>query len=99
MMGLNVVMHSACQGSLFQGVKLPKDGLMISHLFYTDGALFVGDCFSFNFINLARMLRCFHASLHLKVSFQKSKVFGIRVSKNEVTNCARIIGYEATMIL
>lgn len=50
---------------------------------------------STNFSNLARILRCFHASSGLKVNFHKSKVFGIGVSKSEDAKCARILGCEA----
>ncbi|XP_042753081.1 secreted RxLR effector protein 78-like [Lactuca sativa] len=42
MEGLNVAVKSACQKSLFCGIKIPKDGPSISHLFYADEAIFCG---------------------------------------------------------
>lgn len=45
--------------------------------------------------NLARILRCFHAASGLKVNFNKSKVFGIGVSDEIISQSARILGCEA----
>lgn len=52
---------------------------MISHLFYADDALFVGEWKSSNFANLARILCCFHTTYGIKVKFHKSNVYGIGV--------------------
>ena len=56
---------------------------------------FSGSWNSSNFINLSRILRCFHASSGLRVNFHKSKVYGIGVLKGKVASCARILGCEA----
>ena len=63
MEGLNAAIKSACQLSLFKGVKVPNGGPEISHMFYADDALFVGDWSMANFSNLARVLRCFLGTL------------------------------------
>nr|KAJ0194756.1 hypothetical protein LSAT_V11C700351060 [Lactuca sativa] len=84
MEGLNAKSISHC-------VSTPNNGPVISHLFYADDALFVGNWESSNFSNLSRILRCFHASLGLKVNFHKSKVYHIGVPDNEVSTCARIL--------
>nr|KAJ0213776.1 hypothetical protein LSAT_V11C400197820 [Lactuca sativa] len=98
MEGLNVAMRLACQNSIFHGVKVPNSDLDISHLFYADDALFVRQWASSNFANLARILRCFHATLGLKVNFHKSMVYGIDVSDLEV-GCAQIFGCEVASLL
>lgn len=95
MEGLNVAMRTTCQKSIFQGFKILIDGTKVSHLFYADDAIFIGNWVSSNFANLARILKCFHATSGLKVNFHKSKVFVIGVSENEVTTCVRILGCEA----
>lgn len=59
---------------------------MISHLFYADDALFVGEWSRSNLKNLARILKYFHVSSGLKVNFYKSKVFGIEASERETAN-------------
>ena len=95
MEGLKVAMKSACQLSLFNGIDLPNLSPSISHMFYSDDVMFMGKWSNSNFVNLARILRCFHASSGLKVNFHKSKVYGIGVSKTEIARCARILGCEA----
>ena len=79
MEGLNIAMKAAGDKSIFKGVKIPHSGTVISHLFYADDALFIGEWSEDNIKNLARVLRCFHVSSGLKVNFNKSRVFGIRV--------------------
>lgn len=43
MEGLNIAMKNSCQQSLFSGVKTPNDGPVVSHLFYADDAMFIGE--------------------------------------------------------
>lgn len=43
MEGLNIVVKSACEKPLFCGVKLPRDGPSVSHVFYAGDAMFVGE--------------------------------------------------------
>lgn len=95
MEGLNAAIRSACQHSFFHGVKLPNGEPMISHFFYADDALFVGEWSSLNPCNIGRIIRCFYVTLGLKVNFHKSKVFGIGVNEDEVSTCTRILGCEA----
>ncbi|KAL4560381.1 hypothetical protein LXL04_032531 [Taraxacum kok-saghyz] len=92
MEGLNTVMKSATQQNLFQGIAIPNSDVSISHLFYADDALFVGEWNISNFNNLSRILRCFNASSGLKVNFHKSQVYGFGVAKQEVADCAQILG-------
>lgn len=69
MEGLNVAMKEACNKGLFQGIKLPHNGPKVSHLFYVDDAIFVGEWNSSSIKNLSRILNCFHVSSGLKVKF------------------------------
>ena len=44
MEGLSVAMRAACERGVFQGLKIPNGGLIISHLLYDDDdALFLGE--------------------------------------------------------
>ena len=43
MEGLNVALKTAVEKWIFKGVQLPNNGPTISHLFYADDALFVGE--------------------------------------------------------
>lgn len=95
MEGLNVVIKTSVEKGIFKGINIPGNGPMISHLFYADDALFIGEWSWSNLKNLTRILRCFHASLGLKVNFFKSKVFGIGATSAETSNWANILGCEA----
>lgn len=92
MEGINVTMKSACQKSFYHGIKIPNDGLVLSHLFYADDVIFVRSWEYLNFSNISRILRCFHTASSLKVNFHKCNVYGVGVAEGEVKNCARVLG-------
>ena len=92
MEGLNVALEAARDQRIFKGIDITYGGLTISHLFYVDDALFVGEWSQSNLKNLACILQCFHVTSGLKVNCHKSKVFGIGVSELESTNWANILG-------
>ncbi|KAL4565722.1 hypothetical protein LXL04_029825 [Taraxacum kok-saghyz] len=91
---LNVAMETARDKGLFEGVHIPN-GPTLTHLFYADDALFVGEWSCSNLKNLARILNCFNVVSGLKVNFHKSKVFGIGVAEDETSSYASILGCEA----
>ncbi|XP_023744406.1 uncharacterized protein LOC111892585 [Lactuca sativa] len=88
MEGLNVMMKAAREKGIFDGIPIPNTNISLSHLFYADDTLFIGDWSTKNVSNLARILRCFHAVSGLKVNSNKSRVFGVRVEFEEV--CSRV---------
>lgn len=92
MEGLNAVMRSACSSNVFTGIKIPRSDTYISHLFYADDALFIGDWSISNIKNLARILRCFHIASGLKVNFTKSRIFGIGVDPTIVERWTAPLG-------
>lgn len=94
MEGLSVSMRAACERGVFNGIKIPNGGPVISHLLYADDALFLGEWSEDNIKNLSRILHCFHVASGLKVNFNKSRVFGVGVSTHEVTRRARPLGCE-----
>lgn len=72
MEGLNTTMNTTCEKGLFKGIKIPHDDILLSHIFYVDNTLFIGEMSKENIKNLSRILRCFHVSSGLKVNFHKS---------------------------
>nr|KAJ0188467.1 hypothetical protein LSAT_V11C900489130 [Lactuca sativa] len=90
--GLHIVMEEACAKGIFRGMRIPNSDLCISHLLYADDALFVGEWSDDNIKNLTRILRCFHVSSGLKVNFNKSRIFGISVDRQEVTSLVEPLG-------
>ncbi|XP_023744085.1 uncharacterized protein LOC111892246 [Lactuca sativa] len=94
MEGLHIAMNGACEKGIFKGWQIPNDNRCVSHLFYVDDALFVGEWSAENIKNLARILRCFHVSSGLQVNFNKSRVFGVGVEPQEIANLAAPLGCE-----
>nr|KAJ0217183.1 hypothetical protein LSAT_V11C300125490 [Lactuca sativa] len=93
-----VVLKEACDHGIFKGVNFQGNDPCISHLFYADDALFLGEWSKANINDLARILRCFYASLGLKVNFCKSQVFGIAASQQQVNRWARLLGCELSSL-
>ncbi|KAL7587442.1 hypothetical protein Lser_V15G40495 [Lactuca serriola] len=91
MEGLNIAIRSACEKALFHGVKLPRDGPSVSHLFYADDAIFFEEWNIYSIKNLSRILKSFHISSGLKVNFFKSRIFGVGVSKTELSKTAQVL--------
>lgn len=98
MEGLNVVLKSAVEKGIFNGVKIPGNEPTLSHLFYVDDVLFVGEWSRTNLQNLARILNCFHISSGLKANFHKSKAYGLGVQNSEVLSWANLLGCEASSL-
>jgi len=98
MEGLNVAMRSAVSKGVFHGIRIPNVDLTLSHLFYADYALFLGEWSKRNIHNLARILRCFYVSSGLRVNFNKSKVFGLGAQFLETCNWANPLGCEPSTL-
>ncbi|XP_023729370.1 uncharacterized protein LOC111877058 [Lactuca sativa] len=98
MEGLSVAIKASCINGVFKGVQMPHGGPMITHLWYADDALFIGEWSEQNIKNLARVLRCFHVSSGLKVNFNKSNVYGIGAHTTEVACWARPLGSDPSTL-
>lgn len=80
---MNITMKTASAKSIFNGIKLPNKGPLISYLLYADDVIFVGEGNHSNIKNISRILRCSQVSSGLKVNFHKSKVIGLCVENSE----------------
>ncbi|GKE13211.1 RNA-directed DNA polymerase, eukaryota, partial [Tanacetum coccineum] len=76
---------------IFKGLRL-NGSLSISHLFYADDAVFIGEWSDANLINLIRILNCFHLASGLKINVKKSQVIGVGVPPDIVNQGALLIG-------
>lgn len=94
MEGLNIALQFAVMKGLFGGINIPYSGPALSHLFYANDALFVGEWSRSNLKNLVRILKCFQVSSGLKVNFHKSRVFDIGANPLEVANWSGILVCE-----
>ncbi|GJY43054.1 putative RNA-directed DNA polymerase, eukaryota, reverse transcriptase zinc-binding domain protein [Tanacetum coccineum] len=96
---LNVAIVEAIDNNLFYGIIVGKDKIHVSHLQFADDALILGEWSILNANNLPRILTCFHLASGLKVSFNKSKLFEICVSSEELYSMASAIGYLTSQFL
>ncbi|XP_071693086.1 uncharacterized mitochondrial protein AtMg01250-like [Rutidosis leptorrhynchoides] len=90
--GLNLLANSVVRNNLFDGVKIGRDLVPISHLQYPDDTIFFGSLSENNTSNLMLLLKCFELSSGLKVNYSKRNLFGVGVGKNEVEMMANMFG-------
>ncbi|GKB45996.1 RNA-directed DNA polymerase, eukaryota, reverse transcriptase zinc-binding domain protein [Tanacetum coccineum] len=93
MEGLHVAMEDAMAAGLYNGFKI--NTLNLSHLFFADDALFIGEWSRNNIKSLVAILDCFHKVSGLKINYHKSKLFGVGVPFDEVSLLASITGCNA----
>lgn len=93
-----MAMKTAGEKNIFKGIKIPGKDIKISHMFYADDVLFVGEWCISNMNNLAQILQFFHIASGLKVNFNKSKVFGVGVSSSETSSGDKLLRCEASVL-
>nr|GEU39702.1 RNA-directed DNA polymerase, eukaryota [Tanacetum cinerariifolium] len=81
----------ATSDGLFKGIQI-QGSMAISHLFYADDAVFIGEWSDFNLDDIVKILKCFFLTLGLKNNIQKSQVLGVGVPRNIVNQAASLIG-------
>ncbi|GJR63780.1 hypothetical protein Tco_1505942 [Tanacetum coccineum] len=75
---MKVLRRLVVDEGMYQGIKV--GGLInLSHMFYADDAVFVGEWSESNISSLIHVLDCFHKVSGLKINMSKSKLMGIEV--------------------
>ncbi|KAJ0836378.1 putative RNA-directed DNA polymerase [Helianthus annuus] len=92
MEALSSMLHKAKELNLFKGFNCPNSGPTLSHLFFADDALVIGEWSIENALNMARILRSFYVVSGLKINYAKSKLIGVGVGKEDVGRMALSIG-------
>ena len=90
--GLNVILKEAVSKGIYKGVQVGGEGMTLSHLQYADDTLVFGEWNSVNSKNLMRILECVQQASGLKINNNKSKLYGIGVSNQEVDWMANRMG-------
>nr|GEV53846.1 RNA-directed DNA polymerase, eukaryota [Tanacetum cinerariifolium] len=72
-------------------IRLSSD-VNLSHLFYADDAMFVGQWSDSNIGALVHVLKSFHQASGLKINMSKSKIMGIHVNNEKVNDAATTLG-------
>ncbi|GJU04920.1 RNA-directed DNA polymerase, eukaryota [Tanacetum coccineum] len=76
---------------IYKGISL-NNSFTISHLFYADDVVFIGEWNNNNIQILLSVLKCFYLASGLKINLHKSKLMGIGVSSNVVESATSLIG-------
>ncbi|GKC91020.1 RNA-directed DNA polymerase, eukaryota, reverse transcriptase zinc-binding domain protein, partial [Tanacetum coccineum] len=76
---------------MFKGIKLSQS-LSLSHMFYADDAVFVGQWSDGNINTLIHVLECFYSASGLRINMSKSKIMGVNVEDEKVKHAASKLG-------
>nr|KAJ0225721.1 hypothetical protein LSAT_V11C100006010 [Lactuca sativa] len=72
--------------------KILDSPVTITHLFYVDDAVFIGEWNDSNIQNIVIVLHCFHLASGLKINLHKYKLLGIRIHTSRFDAVAAQIG-------
>ncbi|GJZ05684.1 RNA-directed DNA polymerase, eukaryota [Tanacetum coccineum] len=91
MESLHVSFNRVVDADLFHGISIGS--LMnISHLFYADDAIFVGEWSNYNLATIIQVLKCFNLASGLRINKHKSKLMGVCVHSELVEGAANQVG-------
>nr|GFB77727.1 RNA-directed DNA polymerase, eukaryota [Tanacetum cinerariifolium] len=80
-------------GFTFEFFRIKIDSsLTLSHLFYADDAVFIGEWSNGNLIGIMNILRCFSLLSGMSINIHKSHLLGIGVSDVSVSEASNRIG-------
>ncbi|GJR30073.1 RNA-directed DNA polymerase, eukaryota [Tanacetum coccineum] len=91
MESLHMSFSRAVDEGLFKGVQL-QGSISISHLFYADDAMFIGEWSDANLKGIVNILQCFFLASGLKINIHKSQVLGVGIPRNIVMQAASSLG-------
>ncbi|GJZ29353.1 RNA-directed DNA polymerase, eukaryota [Tanacetum coccineum] len=91
MESLHLSFSRVVEAGLFKGIQIGSS-LKISHLFYADDAVFIGEWSDINLTCIMQILSCFSLSSGLKINIMKSHLLGVGVPREDVTIAARSLG-------
>ncbi|GJW59203.1 RNA-directed DNA polymerase, eukaryota, reverse transcriptase zinc-binding domain protein [Tanacetum coccineum] len=94
MESLHLSFQRVVDAGLFSGIKLDSS-MSVSHLFYADDAIFMGQWNQSNIDTIVRVLKVFHSASGLRINMKKSKLMGIVVDASRVEHAVRQIGCMA----
>ncbi|GJW83493.1 RNA-directed DNA polymerase, eukaryota [Tanacetum coccineum] len=92
MESLHLSFQRVVDAGLFQGINIGEGLVNISHMFYADDAVFVGQWCDRNISTLVHVLECFHKVSGLRINMCKSKIMGVHVDEKLVRCAAKQLG-------
>ncbi|GJU21279.1 RNA-directed DNA polymerase, eukaryota, reverse transcriptase zinc-binding domain protein [Tanacetum coccineum] len=91
MESLHISFQRVEDAGLFNGIKL-DNSVSISHLFYADDAVFVGQWCENNINTLVCVLECFFRASGLRINMSKSKLMGLHVDSDKIKAASSKLG-------
>jgi hypothetical protein len=83
MESLHISFQRVVDAGMFKGIVLDSS-MQISHMFYADDAVFVGQWSNSNIDTIVHVLKCFHRASGLGINMSKSKIMWIVVNDDRV---------------
>ncbi|GKC04760.1 RNA-directed DNA polymerase, eukaryota, partial [Tanacetum coccineum] len=96
MESLHISFSKDMHQGFFKGIKIGfNDTVCLSHLFYADDAIFIGECNKKNLLNFVRILQCFFLASGLRINLYKCSIIEVGgVKTEEVSRKATLIGCD-----
>ncbi|GJY49029.1 RNA-directed DNA polymerase, eukaryota [Tanacetum coccineum] len=91
MESLHLSFARVVEAGIFKGIRL-NSSLTLSHLFYADDALIIGEWSNDNLRGIINVLKCFFLASGLQINMQKSQLLGVGVARPEIEVAALSIG-------
>ncbi|GJX47356.1 RNA-directed DNA polymerase, eukaryota [Tanacetum coccineum] len=91
MESLHLSFSRAVEAGIFKGYKIDPS-TTLSHLFYADDAVFIGEWSHSNLKGIMNILRCFSLLSGMSINIQKSHLLGVGIPDNCVAEAAKSIG-------
>ncbi|GJV74181.1 RNA-directed DNA polymerase, eukaryota, reverse transcriptase zinc-binding domain protein [Tanacetum coccineum] len=88
---LHISFKRVVDAGMFNGIVL-NSAMHLSHIFYADDAVFIGQWSTKKIDTIIYVLKCFHRALGLSINLSKSKLLGVVVSEDRVVQAANRIG-------
>ncbi|GKB95065.1 RNA-directed DNA polymerase, eukaryota [Tanacetum coccineum] len=91
MESLHLSFSRVIDAGIFTGVRIDPS-IMISHLFYEDDAVLIGEWSQDNLKGIMHMLRCFSLLSGLSINIKKSHLLGVGIPSSQVLEAATSMG-------
>nr|GEV42852.1 RNA-directed DNA polymerase, eukaryota, reverse transcriptase zinc-binding domain protein [Tanacetum cinerariifolium] len=88
---VKVIGDIVVDAGMFTGIN-PNQSVNLSHLFYADDAVFVGQWNDRNINTITQVLKCFFHASGLRINMSKSRIMGIHVNRDIVQHAAGKMG-------
>nr|GEX26678.1 RNA-directed DNA polymerase, eukaryota [Tanacetum cinerariifolium] len=91
MESLHLSFSWAVEAGIFTSFRVDHS-ITLSHLFYADDAVFIGEWSHSNLKGIMNILRCFSLLSGMSINIQKSHLLGVSIPDNYVVEAAKSIG-------